>query len=101
MDIYTIGGRVADALERYGVGIPFTLGMAGVGAAVIAGRGVAEWSSLTPYGQFGLVVVGIIAASLIASAGFLYATVDTTWWLKTEEEDAQKPVELGESDDGE
>lgn len=74
-------------LEEYGVGVPFTLMGAGLGALVYAFPGIRKMETLTQYGRFGLLVIVLIAVALIAMAGYTYSQIDHSWWLKTRESD--------------
>lgn len=91
-------GKIADRIMEYGVGVPATLLLFGAVVAYKTVQGASMWTSLTMYGRVGVVVIGAVALLSLASAGYVYAVIDTGWWLKTEEDDAQQPIGIGEED---
>lgn len=99
MRLWEIGGLVGGLLEDYGVGVPFVLAAAGAACAYSGGYGILGWHSMTAHGKFGTVVLVALSAVFVALAGFMYANLDKTDWLKTEEQDAQRPIEFVEGDD--
>ena len=74
-------------LEQYGVGVPFTLAAVAAASLWRAVPGMTIYGQMTVYGKLGVVVLLIGQALLFLAAGYTYARVDTSKWLKSEEED--------------
>lgn len=74
-------------LDEYGVGVPFTLGLAGIGLFLAAFPGLTMFWAETRYGQVGIITLLVLSVVLLMAAAYTYSAVDTTEWKLTKEED--------------
>lgn len=83
-------------LERYGIGVPFLLAGGGLYLLVYAAPGVSGFSDLSVYSKVGVVTISVFGIAFVIASGYTYSVIDTTWWKKTEEEDAEGVIDDGE-----
>lgn len=74
-------------IEKYGLGVPFTLAVIGCGSLLVSIPGLMAFNAESVYGKIGLVVLLLVAMAGIGAAGYTYNEVDTDEYMKTIEED--------------
>lgn len=89
---------VPRVLRKYGIGIPVIILGVGLWILYRAAEGIMMFHQLTNFGVIGLAVVIAIGVLFLLFAGYTYSVIDTTWWTKTEESDAE-PVTFPDEDD--
>lgn len=79
--------------EKYGLGIPAVLALFSLAVFARAFAGIVIFYHMTTYGQFGVVILVGASAVLMWLSGYTYDKVDTSRWLKTEEEDKEELID--------
>lgn len=82
--------------EKYGLGVPAVLALVALAVFARAFTGIVIFYQMTTFGQFGVIVLLIVSAVGLWLSGYTYDKVDTSRWLKTEEEDKEELIDAEE-----
>lgn len=74
-------------VSRYGLGLPFSFGIVGVGLFALSFPGILSFGAESIYGKIGVLVLVVLSLACVLAAGYTYRAVDTDDWMLTKEED--------------